>query len=32
MSMLPREKVERVMNLDVPDMVPIGDGLFQLGN
>jgi len=28
-SMTPRERVEAVLNLEVPDMVPIGDGLFQ---
>ena len=28
-SMTPRERVEAVLNLDIPDMVPIGDGLFQ---
>jgi len=28
-KMSPRERVERVMNLDIPDTVPIGDGLFQ---
>jgi len=28
-GMTPRERIERVLNLDVPDMVPIGDGLFQ---
>jgi len=27
--MTPRERVEAVLNLEVPDMVPIGDGLFQ---
>lgn len=27
--MTPRERVEAVMNLKVPDIVPIGDGLFQ---
>ena len=27
--MTTRERVEAVMNLEVPDMVPIGDGLFQ---
>jgi hypothetical protein len=28
-EMTPRERVEAVMNLEVPDRVPIGDGLFQ---
>jgi len=27
--MTPRERIEAVLNLKVPDMVPIGDGLFQ---
>jgi hypothetical protein len=27
--MTPRERVEAVMNLEIPDRVPIGDGLFQ---
>ena len=27
--MTPRERIEAVFNLGVPDMVPIGDGLFQ---
>jgi hypothetical protein len=28
-AMSPRERVERVLALEVPDRVPIGDGLFQ---
>jgi hypothetical protein len=28
-EMTPRERIERVMNLEVPDRVPVGDGLFQ---
>ena len=28
-EMTPRERVEAVLNLSVPDTVPIGDGLFQ---
>ena len=28
-SMTPRERVEAVLSLDIPDRVPIGDGLFQ---
>ncbi len=28
-EMTPRERVEAVMTLEVPDRVPIGDGLFQ---
>ena len=28
-EMTPRERVEAVLNLKVPDRVPIGDGLFQ---
>lgn len=28
-QMTHRERVEAVLNLEIPDMVPIGDGLFQ---
>ena len=28
-NMTPRERLEAVLNLKIPDMVPIGDGLFQ---
>jgi hypothetical protein len=27
--MTPRERIESVLNLEVPDRVPVGDGLFQ---